>query len=160
MIHPVPDKAALQRGVLVDGVPILLQAAHAVAHGMAILRHDIGACAVVLQFLVGVARCRRGLGADKGIVQRAPLAAIIRQIVHRGVHHLHHVRIPVQLGALVGHRAGIVQPFQIAVGMLGGHPVAAFVAQRPGYHRGVVAVAVQHVVHPVLHRGCPFLLLG
>ena len=44
--------------------------------------------------------------------------------------------------------------------MLRGNPVAALVTQRPGYHRGVVAVAVVHIVHSVLHGPAPLLLLG
>ena len=172
LVHPVPHKASLQRGVLVDGVPIVLQAAHAVAHGVAVFGNDIGSQRHLLCRAVGGGRFQREVGAAQSVgafdvavafevaPQPAPVGTIVGEVFHRRVHHLHDVGVPVQLGTLVGDGSGAVQPLEVAVGVFRRHPVAAFVAQRPGYHRGVVAVAVIHVVDAVLHRPAPFLLFG
>ena len=54
LVHPVPHKAALQRRIFLNRVPIITEATHAVAHCVAVLRHDVGATVVVLQILVRV----------------------------------------------------------------------------------------------------------
>ena len=41
LIHSIPNEATLQLGVLVDSVPIVLETAHRVAHGMAVFGNNI-----------------------------------------------------------------------------------------------------------------------
>ena len=40
LVHPVPDKAALQAGIAFDRLPVFLQVPHRIAHGMGIFAHD------------------------------------------------------------------------------------------------------------------------
>ena len=37
LVHPVPDKAALQLGIGIDGLPLEVQRAGGIAHGMGVL---------------------------------------------------------------------------------------------------------------------------
>ena len=43
LIHPVPDGCSADAGVVVDDIPILLEVAHRIAHGMSIFTHHEGA---------------------------------------------------------------------------------------------------------------------
>ena len=135
MINPIPDEAALQLGILVDGVPIVLEAAHTVAHSVAVFGDDVGA----------------------GVLW---VACIVGEVLHRGVHDADDVGIGSQLGTLVDHGARGVLALQDAVGFLKADAVAALVAEAPGDNAGVVAVATVHVVDAVEDGVEPFLLFG
>ena len=43
LIHPIPDGCSADAGIVVDDIPILLEVAHRVAHGMSIFAHHEGA---------------------------------------------------------------------------------------------------------------------
>ena len=135
MVYPVPHEAALQQWVAVYGVPVVLQAAHRVAHGVAVFDHDVGALV-------------------------AGVAGILREVFDRGVHDAHDVGVPVELGALVDNGARVVLALEEAVGLLEAVAVAALVAQAPSDDRGVVAVALVHVVYAVQYGIEPLGLLG
>ena len=145
LVHPVPDESALQLRVAVDGVPVAGESAHAVAHGVAVLSHDIRP---VIPF------------GGSLIITTCGSPAVFREVVQCGVHHLDDVRVPVQHCPFIGDGASGVFPLQVAVGALGGDAVAALVAQRPGDDRRVVAVAFVHVVDAVEHGLYPVLALG
>ena len=102
LIHPVPDAAALQLRVLVDGVPVVGEAAAAVAHRVRVLAHNE----------------RAGLR----------LAGVLGQVVRRGVHNGHDVGVAVVEGALVLHGTGAVLGLQPVVGGLVADAVARLVA--------------------------------
>ena len=119
LIHPVPDAAALQLRVLVDGVPVVGEAAAAVAHRVRILAHNE----------------RAGLR----------LAGITGEVVRRGVHNGHDVGVAVVKGALVLHGTGAVLALQPVVGGLVADTVARLVAQRPDNDARVVLVTLVHI---------------
>ena len=47
LVYPVPDAASDARGAAFDDVPIFLQVADGVSHGVGIFAHEVGACGAV-----------------------------------------------------------------------------------------------------------------
>ena len=119
LIDPVPDAAALQLRVLVDSVPVVGEAAAAVAHRVRVLAHN-----------------------ERTLLR---LAGVAGEVVRRGVHDGHNVGVAVVEGALVLHRAAAVLGLQPVVGGLVADTVARLVAQRPDNDARVVLVALVHI---------------
>ena len=134
LVNPVPDEAALQLRIFVDGVPIVGEAPDAVAHGMGVF------------------------GQDEGPLLR--LAGIVGDVVGAGVHDGHDVGVPVLLSSFVDHGTIGVLAFHETVGTLHDDAVAALVAQRPADDGGVVLVALQHVVAAIDDRLAPVVVLS
>ena len=121
LVLEVPDAAALVVGVLADEVPVLLEAAEGVAHGVCVLALDEG---------------------HGGIVGAILLAGLVA-----GVHGAEDVRAAVHAGALVLHGAGGVEGLGPGVGVLEVGTVAGLVAEAPDDDAGVVEVALDHALH-------------
>ena len=103
LVDKVPDEAALQRGVLAIEVPVLLHAAHAVAHGVGILTLDEGLIGVLsATFHLFVTSIHRA--ADIGVFGFVFIEATL--VLHRtaGVVLLN----PLVGGDEVGSHAGLV----------------------------------------------------
>ena len=126
LVHPVPDGGAAEEVGRFDGVPVVHQVAHGVAHRVGVLRHVEGVLDVVL------ARHGSLHPGDGRILVRA---------------HVHDVIV-----ALVLHGARGVEGVQ---GLIGCREVLArsgLVAQRPDDHRGMVDVGVGQL-HDTGHVG-------
>ena len=135
LVLPVPDESTLQLWVAGDGVPVVLQAAHGVAHGVAVFGYDEGSAV-------------------------AGVAGIVGEELHGGVHDADDVGVAVEFGAFVDHGARVVLAFEEAVGLLETVAVAALVAEAPGDDGGVVAIAFVHVEDAIEDGVEPLLLLG
>ena len=119
LVDVVPDESPLEVGIAVDGFPKVHEVAGAVAHGVGVFRHDVGAvCATVSPFLEGV--LAGVLGAEN-------------------------VGVPFEEGALVLHGAGGVPCFEPVVGHVEIVAVARLVAERPKDDTGVVLGEFVHV---------------
>ena len=112
LVHPVPDEAAQHVVAGTDGIPVLLDAAHGVAHGVVVLAHHVGHVVA-------------GLTLDGG---------------HGGIHVGAHVGAVGLVGALGVHRTGgivvLEVPDQIiehVVGIVGVALVVVLVAGGPGH---------------------------
>ena len=116
LIDEVPDKAALILGILADEVPVLLEAAHGVAHG------------------VGV------LALDEGLGLRV-IAAVLLAVVGSGVHGAVDVGLAVVAGAFVLYGPTGVLGLDPVVSSFEVRPVAGLVAQAPEDDARVVEVA-------------------
>ena len=136
VVDPLPDEAALQRVVAVEGGVVVGQAAVAVAHRVRVLAQDQRAR------VVAVVRGRPRLDrVDVGVhraddVGRAPAAATSR------------ARSRPRSAAAATGREPRSQP--AAASWFG--PVAALVAERPQDHARVVLVALDHVLHALDER--------
>ena len=123
LIFPVPDKAALEARVLVDGVPIFFQVAGAVTHRMGIFTHDNRAVIWLL-----------GQRNDMG---------------YRRVHGAEDIGDGGLLRRVVVDRAGwfpFAQPGRHCI-MVGA--ITRLIAQRPADDTGVVFVPFDHVAHAI-----------
>ena len=128
LVYPVPNTAALQDGVFLDDVPVILEIAEAVAHGMGIFAED----------------------------ERAGHFGVLCVFLDTGgtvVHGAEDVRVPFQQGAFVLHGTA-VQCFQRIVGDVEVQAVSRFVAKRPGDDARMVLVALVHVHGAVYMRFC------
>ena len=134
VVDPFPDEAALQAFVRFEGVPVLLQAAVAVAHGVLVFAGDVRARVVVTRAVGDHRRDLRVHGAEQ--------VAGVAVASHRHVFALEPAR---------AHRAFVVQG---AAGVVaadpGGHgvvvlAVAGFVSEGPHNDAGVVFRAFDHV---------------
>ena len=131
LVYPVPDATALSHRLRLEHLPVVLQTALAVAHGVGILTQDEGA-------------------VDVGLGQ------IGLYLVDAAVHAAIDVGIEVLLGALVLYGAVGLDRFEPAVGVLEVDPVAGLVAQRPDGDRRVVLAPLVHApraVHVSLEPG-------
>lgn len=124
LVHPVPDASALQDGFFLYQVPVFLHAAAAVAHGMEILTHNVGA---------------RGV---------RPLC-IGLHVAQRTVHRTVYVRIEILFSTFILHRPCRVRPLQPAVGVFEVRTVAGLVAQRPNDDARVILGTPVHTLRPV-----------
>ncbi len=129
LVHPVPDEAALQLGMRIDHVPVVLQVADAVAHRVRVFAHD-----------------------ERPV---APRLHVRQQPLDRRVHRRDEVRVRPLAGPLVHHRPRGVAPVDPGRGRHVVHAVARLVAQRPDDDRRVVLVALDHPHHPVEMRRLP-----
>ena len=122
LIHPVPDAAALQLLVGLNHVPIVLQAAHAVAHRVAVFHHDEGT-----------------MHGIKALVHK------LLQVLRASIHQADDIGVFIVDGSLVGHRTRRVALLHPLVGVFEVDAVAALIAHRPHDDRGMILVAFQHV---------------
>ena len=121
LVHEVPHATADAVGRLLDDVPILLQVAHGVTHGVGVFTHEEGLL----------------------------LAVVVRLVLHPrnvGVHHAPEVRV----GRVAACSAFVVDDavgVERLAAVVGGEQVvarAALVAEAPEDHGGEVAVAEHH----------------
>ena len=121
LVHPVPDAAADAIDAAFNDVPVFLQVAHRVSHGVGIFTHEVRLTPVVSVGVVAHLRQRR-----------IHLAADVRAVVHVGI-----------CGTLIVNGSRI----EVAHGVVGGADVrtlSALVAETPEDDGGVVAVAAHH----------------
>ena len=121
LVHPVPDGAATDGRVGVNHVPVLLQVAHGVAHGMCVLTHHerfVGDCLCILSEVVGV---------EVTVVPDATVTAV----------------------AVVERRTGAVQLFYSVVHRLDVRTYSPFVAEAPENDAGMVEIALHERFRPV-----------
>ena len=126
LVRPVPDPAALEVRVLPDDVPIVLQAACAVAHGVVVFAHDEW--------------------------ERAALAVLLNALAS-GIGRVHlrlHVNIRAVVPALVVDQAGWVVLVKVLEHPLQGLAGANLVAGGPHQHAGIVLIALQHADRALL----------
>ena len=112
LIDEVPDIAALVFRMLADEVPVLLETAHRVTHGVGILALD----------------------QRTGIVALGVFLAVLVAIVHR----TEDIGLALTTCLFVLHRARGVVGLHPVVALLEVRTVAGFVAQRPHDDRGVI----------------------
>ena len=105
LVYPIPDTATLEDGIFFDDVPILLEVAEAVAHGMGILAKNEG-------------------------TRHLLVPGILLQIGRGSVHRAVDVRIPFQQCAFILDGT-TVERLQGVVGNVEIQSVSGFVAQRP-----------------------------
>ena len=105
LVYPIPDTATLEDGIFFDDVPILLEVAEAVAHGMGILAKNEG-------------------------TRHLLVPGILLQIGRGSVHRAVDVRIPFQQCAFILDGTA-VERLQGVVGDVEIQSVSGFVAQRP-----------------------------
>ena len=105
LVYPVPDTAALEDRIFLDDVPILLEVAETVAHGMGIFAKNEG-------------------------TRHLLISGILLQIGRGRVHRAVDVRIPLQQCAFILDGAA-VERLQGVVGNVEIQSVSGFVAQRP-----------------------------
>ena len=132
LVHPVPNKTALQVRVGIDLLPLEVEGAGGIAHCVGILGRDDRPAALFLAHP----------GEPFGV----------------GVLRDEHVRIPFPLRPFVANGAVLavfLQGFQHAVGFVEIHAVAGFVAEREDGHARVVRRAVVHVQDAVQVFGLP-----
>ena len=124
LVHPVPDGGAADGRIGIDDVPILLQVAHRIAHGVGIFAHD------------------EGTVVDPSGLRREFFGREVAVVVDRRV-----LPVGVAEGRGVGIEGedGFVHRLHVA-------PHAAFVAQAPHNDAGVVLVALHQRNGPV-HMG-------
>ena len=142
LVDPVPDEAALQLGIFAERLPIALEVAQAVAHRMGIFAQDqrlgeFGARRIVGQLFDIVIHGREDVDIGVG---RVPPAA-------------HAVAEEVDQPRLVMRADPFRRRLKIGAD-------TAFIAQRPEDDRRVVAVALDHALHPGEMRGGPFGLVA
>ena len=105
LVYPVPDTAALEDRIFLDDVPVVLEVAEAVAHGMGILAKNEG-------------------------TRHLLVPGILLQIGRGSVHRAVDVRIPFQQCAFILDGT-TVERLQGVVGNVEIQSVSGFVAQRP-----------------------------
>ena len=105
LVYPIPDTATLEDGIFFDDVPILLEVAETVAHGMGIFAKNEG-------------------------TRHLLVLGILLQIGRGSVHRAVDVRIPFQQCTLILDGAA-VERLQGVVGDVEIQSVPGFVAQRP-----------------------------
>ena len=126
LVHPIPNACAHAVAASFDGVPVFLQVAHGVAHGVGIFAGKVGLQVTVA---VGVAFQETHLGIHRRIeIARVGPSARASLIMD---------------GARVDGTHGGIGIVEVAA-----H--TALVAQRPREHGGVIAVAVDHT-HDAVH---------
>ena len=132
VVNPFPDVAALEAVMFFDCVPIIREAAVAVAHGVRIFTHDQRAPAYA---------------------RLGPFDEILDFRIHRANHVAHaHAAVPALAGPGADRAFVMQRPRRIrAAGIAGGRvvirPVAGFIAQRPENHAGMILVALDHAAH-------------
>ena len=132
LVDPVPDVAALQVRVSVDGLPLSVEIPRGVTHGVGIFR-----------------RHNRTVGS---------LTPDLPEPGRRGVLRYEHVRVPLPQRPFVADRTlhqTAVEVFEHRVGVVEIVAVPGLVPQRPDRHRRVVLVALEHVAHTVEVGGQP-----
>src|SRR5699024_9883902 len=129
LVHPVPDEAAQHVVAGTDGIPVLLDVAHGVAHGVVVLAHHIG-------------HVLPGLALDGA---------------HGGIHVTAHIGAVGSVRALTVHRTGgivvLEVPDQIiehVVGIVGVALVVVLVAGGPG-HNGADVLQTVEGGHGAVH---------
>jgi len=135
LVHVVPDVPALQPLVGADSLPVLLEVAGTVPHGVRVLAHDDGpSLALVLGPLDGLADLRihgREL-VDGGVIPR-------RMVVDRSV--------------------GVVLPDPVGHGDMA-RSEAGLVPERPHDDARVVLVPLHHALGPIHEGALPLWVLG
>mmetsp|Transcript_150899 Transcript_150899/g.484959 ORF Transcript_150899/g.484959 Transcript_150899/m.484959 type:complete len:321 (-) Transcript_150899:1441-2403(-) len=138
LIDPIPDEAALQYTVLVNHVPIFLEAAQGVAHRVRVLHHDErqGACRTLVLLAV---LCQLGLARIHG-------AEYVRVVIDG----LHIVRRPcgLQPCVLVLHRPRRITLLQPHVCTVVVDAVPRLVSERPEDDAWMVLVPLHVALHP------------
>ena len=134
LVHPIPDATTLQLLVGLNHVPIVLHAAHTVAHRVAVFHHDK----------------RTMIYAIKTFIHK------LLQILRAGIHQANNISVAVVDGSFVCHGARGVAVFHPVVGVFEVHTIATLVAHRPHNHRRMVLVAFEHVAVALPHH---FLVL-
>ena len=130
LIDPVPDAASLQLLISFNHIPIVLQAAHTVSHGMAVFHHDEGATSNFF---------KRPINRIKSFVY------ITLQIIDTRIHQTNNISIPIQTRTFVCHWTGYIAHFHLNIHILKINPVTTLIAHRPHNHRRMVLVAFQHI---------------
>ena len=129
LVHVVPDEPPLQLIVRLDHVPVILQVADAVPHGVSVLAED--------------QRPLAGLGY---VVQEMRNAS-----VHRGIDvHVRSLDSPLVLDG--ARRVRLVNPRRRRLEV---DAVPALVTERPDDHRRVIAVPLDHPDRAIEVRGLP-----
>ena len=105
LVYPVPDTAALEDGIFFDDIPVVLEVAETVAHGMGILAKNEG-------------------------TRHLLVPGILLQIGRGSIHRAVDVRIPFQQCAFILDGTA-VERLQGVVGDVEIQSVSGFVAQRP-----------------------------
>ena len=134
LIDPVPDKTALQRIVCFDGVPIVLQVADTVAHGVGVFTQN-----------------------------QRPVRVLFRvadNMVDRRVHGAVDIGVAITAGTFVVHRARGVAFLDPVVDRMEIDTVSGLVAHRPDDHRRVVLVPLDHPPRAVHVSFLPGRVLG
>ena len=131
VVAPFPDESSAQTGIFLDQLPVLLQIARAVSHGVAVLYEE------ERFFRIGV--------------------QIIRNIFEGRVHSAEKIDIGYVIftvmcsvkGTLIGRQSGRINFFCPSEGFLKGAAVTAFITHGPDEDRGTVAVPYDHGTYPV-----------
>ena len=134
LVYPVPDEAALQLVVAVDEVPVVLQIAYAVAHGVGILAEDEGT--------------------------RVALVHMAAQGPDAGIHGAVNVALGIVATPFVLHGTGGVGGMGQVIEGLEMTAITALVAHAPGDDGGEVAVACYHAFHALAEGQLPLRLVG
>ena len=122
LVDEVPNKPALEDVVLAEEIPVFLESAEAVAHGVRVFAED----------------------------ERPRLCAVQRVLLERVVMRVHvadDVGVPLVHGPFVGHEARAVLGFGPQVELVKIVPVARFVAHGPNDDARVVTVPLHHALH-------------
>ena len=159
VVDELPDTAAHEAILGVDHIPILLQTAGAVAHGVGVLAEEQG-LGVDMAVKVGGADIVGG-GVHTALhVDEIVLQSIPDLLVGLALH------VPPQT---VGGAAGCVLAMDQALGVAGMEVLAHFalvlaharlVAQGPHEHAGVVLVPLEHPLHAIQVGGGPRVAVG
>ena len=134
LVDPIPDRAALQGRVAFYGVPVVLEIAHAIAHGMGILAEDQGP--------IGI------------------LFGIANQFRDTGIHGTDDVGMRFFAGLFVVDGPGHIAPVNPTTRRLEIDPVTGLIAQGPDDDRGMVLVPLYHPLGSVQVRLLPERLVA
>ncbi len=138
LVDPVPDKAALQAGVITKRLPVFGKAAEAVAHRMGVLAEDQRA---------------RLIRQGNPLLNR-PLRHGRKRLVHidAGIHRADDIGGGrVRPAALILYRTRRIAGLHPAVERVMACAVAGLVPQRPDNDGGMVAVALHHAGDTLAH---------
>ena len=122
LVDEVPDEPALEDVVLAEEVPVFLETAEAVAHGVSVFAEDER--------------------PHLRVVQCVPFERVVMR-----VHVPDDVGVPLVHGPFVGHKPRAVLGLGPQVELVKVVPVARFIAHRPNDDARVVAVAFDHALH-------------
>ena len=136
LVNEVPDKASLIRRVLrcLDDIPVVLQIAHRVTHGVSVLDEDEWPQEI-------------GVGGNSAVVE-------IKGLREPGIHRAVDVAVGVKLGRLILYGA-VVNTLQEIVGRLEDDAMTRLVAKRPDDDGRMVLVTVVHPLSSLQMSGDP-----